>query len=100
MTLKSFVVAGLIAVMPLLAGSAAEARISCSGDYQIVNGSAVATPFCEDHHLAQVARQHGAQASAATIRRSLDAKQSACDVTSGDIRTSETCDSAGDGFDH
>lgn len=97
---KSLIIACFAVVLPLVAGSAAEARVACSGDYQIVNGSPVATPFCEDHHLAQVARQHGSRTSAAAIRQSLEAKQSACDVTSGDTRTMDTCESAGDGFDH
>lgn len=96
---KNIVVAGLAMILPLVAGSVAEAKINCRGDYQIVDGSPLATPYCEDHHLADVARQHGSRVSAAAIRDDVGAKRSACDVTSGDNRTTATCESAGDSFE-
>lgn len=95
MSMKSVIIAGFAVMLPLVAGSAADARIACTGDFQIVNGSPIATPFCEDDHLAKVAREHGGHFSAETIRHSLDAKYSACAVTAGDTRTMDACIEAG-----
>ena len=50
----------------------AEAKIACSNGYQNVQGSWLATPYCQDDLVAKVARQYGMTASAAAIRNNLE----------------------------
>ena len=42
----------------LAAAAPAEAKIVCVKGYQIVNGSPIATPYCQDTLVAQVAAEH------------------------------------------
>jgi hypothetical protein len=49
-------------------------RIRCEGAYQIVSGSKIATPYCEDAYLSAVARTYGAHVSAQSIRQNSHTK--------------------------
>lgn len=69
--------------------------IDCSGGFQHVQGSWIATPYCQDEQLAQVARQYGFRAAAAEIRHNPNVKKEICRFISQDIRVQTTCLDAG-----
>ena len=46
-----------------LAIASPASAITCHGDYQVVNGQEISTPFCRDNALADVARQTGFRVS-------------------------------------
>lgn len=85
---------GLILVLGLVAfGSAAEARIRCDGRYQITReGDRIATPFCEDQFLAEVAqRSYGVSTSPQAVRASIHEKERVCWVVGHDSRVDDIC---------
>ncbi len=61
--------AGLLAAPALMLAAAApaEAKIVCVKGYQIVSGSPIATPYCQDTLVAQVAREYGYKVSDAAV---------------------------------
>jgi hypothetical protein len=65
--------AGLLCV-----GSHANAAIMCEGQFQIVNGMAVSTPFCQDESLSAAARKRGIAVSGTDVRRSIEVKREVC----------------------
>jgi hypothetical protein len=71
------------------------AAIKCVNGYQQVQGNLIATPYCQDQLLAQVARQYGLQASADKIRNNPNYKKELCRTVFSDIRVQETCLDAG-----
>jgi tRNA(Met) C34 N-acetyltransferase TmcA len=88
-----------VCVAALSAGAAlatpAAARINCVKGFQRVQGNLIATPYCQDQYLAQVARQHGFRASAARIRNDPNYKKELCRFVFNDIRVQTTCLNAG-----
>ena len=42
---------------------AAQARIECDGNFQVVQGQAFATPYCQEQNLARVAQGYGMRIS-------------------------------------
>jgi hypothetical protein len=56
----------------------ANAGIVCDGNFQIVNGQPVSTPYCEDEQLAHALRWRGAKTSGEAIRRSAELKRESC----------------------
>lgn len=86
----SFAIA--LAAIPVLSLSLpAEAKIMCVKGMQVVNGSLISTPYCQDALVATVAQQHGMNVSAAAIRNNPNLKRSACRLVHSDIRVSEGC---------
>jgi hypothetical protein len=79
-------VAGLV-----LAGGRAQA-IQCDGDFQVVDGQEISTPYCRDNALAAVARERGFDVSDAAIRNNPERKQEVCRWIGSDIRTRPACD--------
>ncbi len=83
-------------IMPLLlvgltaSTSPSMATIVCSGDFQIVNGKPVSTPFCQDEELAASLRNHGQRFSGETIRNNSELKRQAC-ILFGSDSNSQTC---------
>jgi hypothetical protein len=75
-----------------MSGGGAEARIACSNGYQLVQGAWLATPYCQDDLVAQVAHQYGFSASAAAIRNNPNYKRHLCRFIGQDIRIKESCD--------
>lgn len=69
----------------------AQARIVCRNGYQNVSGNMIATPYCQDELLAQVARQHGMKAAAGRIRENPNYKREVCRLVGNDIRVSQHC---------
>lgn len=82
----------LIAVLALTSFSApADAAITCRNGAQLVSGSYIMTPYCEDKLLAEVAREYGSRASFAEIRNNPNTKRHVCRLVGRDIRVFENC---------
>jgi len=75
--------------------SPAAAAINCHKGFQRVQGTLMATPYCQDQYLAQVAREYGFKASAARIRNDPNYKKELCQFVFNDIRVQTTCLNAG-----
>jgi hypothetical protein len=75
----------------VLAQGGAQARIVCDGNYQNVNGLAVATPYCREANLAQVARTYGWRISLYEVRNSESKKAQLCRAIGYDNRVQEIC---------
>ncbi len=76
----------------LAPGTQAGSRgIKCQGGAQLVAGSYITTPFCQDELLANVARGYGMRASADRIRYNPNYKREVCRLVGHDIRVSEHC---------
>jgi hypothetical protein len=69
----------------------AEARIVCEGNFQIVNGLPVSTPYCREATLARVARGYGWRVSDDAIRYSESTKAQVCRAIGNDNRVQEVC---------
>lgn len=69
----------------------AQARIKCVQGNQIVNGSPIATPYCQDELVAHVAREHGMKVSAAAIRNNPNLKRNVCQFVGRDNRIYIAC---------
>lgn len=74
-----------------LASGRASARIACDGPYQIVRGQAIATPYCQDAYVAQVARQYGIAVTAEEIRSNPGTKGRVCRAIGNDNRVQTAC---------
>jgi hypothetical protein len=87
------VAAGLVAIPALMMAAAlpAEARIVCVKGNQIVNGQPIATPYCQDALVAQVAREHGMKVSDASIMSNPNTKRYVCQFVGRDIRLTTAC---------
>lgn len=70
----------------------AEAKIACNKGYQLVQGSWLATPYCQDQYVAQVAHDYGFKASPDRVRNEPLFKQHLCRFIGQDIRIKESCD--------
>ncbi len=83
----------LLAGMLLAAVTAvpAEARIACSKGYQSVNGSPIATPYCQDQYVADVARTYGIRVSGEAIRNNPNLKRNVCQTIGRDNRIFIAC---------
>lgn len=69
----------------------AQARIVCEGNFQIVNGLPVSTPYCREQTLGRVARSYGWSVSDRAIRYSESAKADVCRAIGYDTRVQEIC---------
>ena len=81
-----FAAVAFVGVVP-----SAEAKIRCIDGFQVVSGSRIATPYCQDELVAQVARQHGMQVSAASIRNNPNLKRNVCQLVGRDNRIHIAC---------
>lgn len=84
---------GLLA-LPLAAAigvPSAEAGIICKDGFQLVAGAYIATPYCQDNLVAQVAREYGMRVSEAAIRSNPNLKRHVCRLVGQDIRINQTC---------
>jgi hypothetical protein len=88
MKLQSLTLASLC--FAALAG-AAEARIECRGEFQVVQGNEISTPYCADNYLARVARQYGVRVTDAAIRNNPNRKREVCRFIGHDPRVSLNC---------
>jgi hypothetical protein len=91
MTHRKIASAVLGAGLLMLAHGGAQARILCDGNFQIVNGNPVSTPYCREANLAQVARTYGWRISLQDIRESESKKAQLCRAIGYDNRVQEVC---------
>ncbi len=75
----------------LLASGTSAFAITCHGNYQVVAGQEISTPYCRDNELAAVARQYGYPDSNATIRNNPSRKEEICRAINRDIRVQTAC---------
>lgn len=95
MTLSKALGAGAALAASLIATSA-EARIECTADgFQVVQGSLLSTPFCQDNLVGRVAREYGVRVSDSEIRNNPNRKADVCRFVGQDIRVKHACQ----GFD-
>lgn len=88
---KTLVAAASLFALGVLAAAPASA-IECEGNFQVQkSGNRIATPYCQDGHLAIVAREHGMDVSAHAIRYNPSVKQRACRFVGDDNRVRDTC---------
>lgn len=64
------------------AASQARAAIVCDGNFQIVDGMSISTPYCQDENLAAHQRKRGSEVSGSEIRRQPELKREACTLAS------------------
>jgi hypothetical protein len=85
--------AGFLAMpaIVLIAAAPAEASIACKNGYQIVNGSPIATPYCQDALVAKVAREHGMKVSDAEVMNNPNTKRYVCQFVGRDNRLTTAC---------
>ena len=69
----------------------AEARIVCKSGFQMVAGSWIATPYCQDALVGAVARQHGMKVSDAAVMGNPNLKRNVCQLVGRDIRLTTAC---------
>jgi hypothetical protein len=74
-----------------LAQSGADAAIVCDGNFQIVNGLAVGTPYCRELTLAKVARSFGFSVSLEAVRYSETTRSQVCHAIGFDNRVQDIC---------
>jgi hypothetical protein len=79
--------AGVLALAPV----GANAAIECDGNFQIVKGYPVSTPFCREANLAYVARSYGWHITLQDIRYSESKKAELCRAIGYDNRVQEIC---------
>mgnify|MGYP001815326136 FL=1 len=77
--------------MAITSASPATAKIRCKGPFQVVQGNQIATPYCGDNYLAQVARGYGSSVSARAIRQSPSKKEEICNWIGHDTRVQDIC---------
>ena len=69
----------------------ADAKIACKNGYQMVQGSPLATPYCQDNLVAEAARSRGIRVSDAEIRSNPNTKRHVCLMVGRDIRIQQAC---------
>jgi hypothetical protein len=77
------------------AASPAKAEINCQDGAQLIKGNWMATPYCQDKLLFQVANSRGFKTSFAAIRNNPNHKKELCRFLFSDIRVQMTCLDAG-----
>jgi hypothetical protein len=87
------IAAGLISAMTV--ATPALAAIKCQDGNQLVQGNWLATPYCQDALLAQVANARGFKTTFAAIRNNPNHKKELCRFLYTDIRVQMTCMDAG-----
>lgn len=80
-----------LAASAALSAGPAHAKILCHKGYQNVAGSMIATPYCQDNYVAEVAREHGLKVSAAAIRNNPNLKRNVCQFVGRDNRIYLAC---------
>ena len=91
-------VVALVLAAALWAGLAAGAAnagprgLKCKGPYQQIRGHGeIATPYCEDNYLAEIAREYGMRVSNRAVRENPNLKTEVCILVGHDIRVSHIC---------
>jgi hypothetical protein len=79
------------ATLATLATATPAWAIDCKDGYQLVQGNYLATPYCQDELLAEVARAYGMSVSTHEIRENPNYKRRVCRFVGPDIRVQEAC---------
>jgi hypothetical protein len=74
-----------------VSGPAANAAIACHDGFQIINGQEISTPYCNDAHLAQIAREHGFKVTADEVRNNPARKYEICRWVGSDMYAQDYC---------
>jgi hypothetical protein len=93
MGIRKSAIAAALALAALAAPARAEIR--CQDGNQLVQGNWLATPYCQDKLLAQVANARGFKTTFAAIRNNPNHKKELCRFLYTDIRVQLTCMDAG-----
>lgn len=73
------------------AAPSVEARITCRDGFQLSGGNWISTPYCNDEHLAQIARRHGVRISGNEVRANPNKKYEVCRFLSGHPTARDYC---------
>lgn len=92
--LAASVAAALLAIAAWAAPSA-QAAIACKDGFQMSGGRWISTPYCNDAHLAQIARNHGVRVSDQEVRNNPARKYELCRFLSGDPNARDYCPDEG-----
>jgi hypothetical protein len=87
----SVIMRQFLAFTVLVISSTGAFAITCRGNYQVVNGDEISTPFCRDNALAAVARQYGYSVSDAEMRNNPSRKEEICRALRQDNRVYTAC---------
>ena len=71
------------------------AAIKCNDGNQLIQGNWMATPYCQDKLLAEIANARGFKTTFAAIRNNPNHKKELCRFLYTDIRVQMTCLDAG-----
>jgi len=89
---KAVLSALALGISAVLAGAQpVSAKILCRGAFQIVGGQPIATPYCEDSNVAEVAREYGIHVSAREVRSNPGTKARICRFIGQDNRVRSAC---------
>ncbi len=88
--MKAFVAMLALGTCSMLPSSAS-AKITCNGEYQVVGGTEIATPYCSDNHLAKVARKYGSRVTGRQVRNNPITKDRVCGFVGADPSVSGIC---------
>lgn len=88
-------VLGLAALQSAAMTRVADAAIVCKDGFQNSGGSWISTPYCNDAHLAQIARKLGVKVSDAEVRNNPARKYEICRFIGGSGEGSEYCPDEG-----
>jgi hypothetical protein len=81
----------ITALLAVSAASPATARIECRGNFQITKYGPIATPYCEEEHIARVAQSYGIRVTGAEVRSNALKKVYLCQTIGGDSRLKGSC---------
>lgn len=76
----------ILAAALITASAPAAFAIECRGNFQVVNGQEISTPYCRDAHLAKVAG-----VSPDKVRNNPNFKEEVCRHVGNDNRVREAC---------
>lgn len=68
MAFVAFSALGLALAASVATAPPVEAKIACKDGFQLSGGNWISTPYCNDEHLAQIARRHGFKISGQEVR--------------------------------
>ncbi len=96
--LVAFSALGLAVLQTAALPQVADAAIVCKDGFQKSGGGWISTPYCNDAHLAQIARKHGVKVSDAEIRSNPNTKYEICRFLSGSPTARDYCPDDGGDF--
>ena len=89
---KVSILTGAVFTIGIMAATVPAKAIECEGNFQVQkNGNLIATPYCQDENLAEVAQEYGADVSGEEIRENYSVKERTCRLVGNDNRVRDTC---------